>query len=138
MGRSLKKGPFIDPKLAKKVEKAKKGEATGPIRTWSRDSVIFPEMVGLTFEVHNGKNFIPVKVIEEMVGYRLGEFSPTRKFVKHGGRIAREQEIAAQMAAQTAASSAQAAAAPGAPGAAGAPAKPGPVTPESSAPKEAA
>jgi small subunit ribosomal protein S19 len=132
MGRSLKKGPFIDPKLAKKVEKAKKGEATGPIRTWSRDSVIFPEMVGLTFEVHNGKNFIPVKVIEEMVGYRLGEFSPTRKFVKHGGRIAREQEIAAQMAAQTAASGAQEKAAPGA--AAVTP----PPTPGSPVPKEAA
>jgi len=132
MGRSLKKGPFIDPKLAKKVEKAKKGEVTGPIRTWSRDSVIFPEMVGLTFEVHNGKNFIPVKVIEEMVGYRLGEFSPTRKFVKHGGRIAREQEIAAQMAAQTAASGAKEKATPGA--AAVTP----PPAPGSPAPKEAA
>lgn len=115
MGRSLKKGPFIDVKLQKKVAKAKAGQLPGPIRTWSRTSVIFPEMVGLTFEVHNGKNFIPVKVIEDMVGYRLGEFSPTRKFVKHGGRIAREQELAAQTAAAGASGPAVPGAAPATP-----------------------
>lgn len=92
MARSLKKGPWVDPKLWKKVERVKSGQLSGPIKTWSRDSVIFPEMVGMTFQVHQGKEFIPVKVVEEMVGHRLGEFAPTRKFRKHGGRIQRELE----------------------------------------------
>ena len=91
MARSLKKGPFIDEKLLIKVQKAKPGEKT-PIKTWSRSSTIFPEMVGLTFGVHNGKDHIPVFVTEDMVGYKLGEFSPTRKFRKHGGKIQREIE----------------------------------------------
>ena len=86
MSRSSKKGPYIDPKLLKKFT-GKKPEAVGVIKTWSRDSQISPEMVGFTFGVHNGKDFIPVTVSEEMVGHRLGEFAATRKFTKHGGKI---------------------------------------------------
>lgn len=92
MSRSLKKGPFIDPKLLKKVHAGKAGK--DKIKTWSRDSAISPEMVGFTFEVHNGRAFIPVFVTENMVGHKLGEFSPTRKFNRHGGRMAKEQEAA--------------------------------------------
>ena len=91
MSRSSKKGPYIDPKLLKKIAKLKPNEKTA-IKTWSRASEISPEMVGLTFAVHNGKDFIPVIVREEMIGHRLGEFSPTRKFVRHGGKIQREIE----------------------------------------------
>jgi len=91
MARSLKKGPYVDPKLLKKISKLKSGDET-VIKTWSRDSVITPEMVNFTFGVHNGKTHIPVFIIENMVGHRLGEFAPTRKFVKHGGRIQRELE----------------------------------------------
>jgi small subunit ribosomal protein S19 len=93
MSRSLKKGPFVDPKLMAKVNKAKGGVAV-EIKTWSRDSVIFPEMVGLIIKVHNGKTFIDVRVSENMVGHKLGEFSPTRKFVRHGGRIAKNEAVA--------------------------------------------
>ncbi|MCD6402450.1 30S ribosomal protein S19 [bacterium] len=89
MARSLKKGPYIDEKLLKKIKKAKKDEV---IKTWARDCTITPEMVGFTFGVHNGKEFIPVKVTEEMVGHRLGEFAPTTKFVRHGGKMQRELE----------------------------------------------
>lgn len=95
MGRSLKKGAFIHPSLIKKIAAAKSGKAKQAIKTWSRDSTITPEMVGLHFAVHNGKNFIDVLVTENMVGHRLGEFSPTRKFVKHGGKMQKEQERAA-------------------------------------------
>jgi len=84
MARSSKKGPFIDPKLMKKVLKAKEVGSTEPIKTWSRASQIPPEMVGLTIAVYNGKVHVPVKVEEAMVGHRLGEFSPTRIFKKHG------------------------------------------------------
>lgn len=91
MARSLKKGPFIDEKLLNKIRKSKPDSKT-TIRTWSRDSVISPEMVGFTIEVHQGKTFIPVKIREEMVGHRLGEFAPTRKFIKHGGKMQREIE----------------------------------------------
>ncbi len=91
MSRSSKKGPYVDPKLLKKISKLKPGDPT-PIKTWSRDSEIAPEMVGFTFGVHNGKIFTPVTVREEMVGHRLGEFSLTRKFVKHGGKMQRELE----------------------------------------------
>ena len=94
MGRSLKKGPFVDPKLWEKVEKSKSGKKT-EIKTWSRDSTIFPEMVGMTFLVHNGKNFITVKPSENSVGHKLGEFAPTRKFTRHGGRMAKEEALAA-------------------------------------------
>lgn len=91
--RSSKKGPFVDPNIAKKIARQK--PEAGAIKTWARASEISPEMVGYVFSVHNGKDFIEVKVSEEMVGHRLGEFSPTRKFVKHGGKIQRELEAAA-------------------------------------------
>lgn len=98
MSRSLKKGPFIDPKLWEKVQKTKPGSRTA-IKTWSRDSTIFPEMVGMTFEVHNGRTFITVIVTENMVGHKLGEFSPTRKFIRHGGKLAKEETVPAPAAA---------------------------------------
>ena len=85
MPRSLKKGPFVDDSLLKWVDRAKEGKHKGPIKTWSRRSTILPDMVGLTFAVHNGKKFLPVFVSENMVGHKLGEFSPTRTFNKHGG-----------------------------------------------------
>jgi len=91
MSRSLKKGPFVDPKLLKKVLKAKEVNNSAPIKTWARASTISPEMVGLTFQVHNGKEHLPVFVVEDMVGHKLGEFAPTRKFRVHGGKIAREE-----------------------------------------------
>ena len=91
MTRSLKKGPYVDPKLLRKIA-LKKPEQAGVIKTWSRDSQIAPEMVGFTFGVYNGKEHIPVKVAEEMVGHRLGEFSPTKKFLRHGGRMQKELE----------------------------------------------
>lgn len=91
MSRSVKKGPWVDPKLLKKISKVNPGDRTA-IKTWSRDSMISPEMVGYIFGVHNGKIHIPVTIIEEMVGHRLGEFSLTRKFVRHGGKIQREIE----------------------------------------------
>lgn len=94
MSRSLKKGPYVDPKLLKKIQALRPGEKK-VIKTWSRDCTITPEMVGHVFGVHNGKNFIEVYVSEEMVGFRLGDFSPTRKFVRHGGRMAREEAAAA-------------------------------------------
>ena len=88
MSRSLKKGPFIDEKLLKKVLAVKSGEKT-VIKTWSRSSSISPEMVGKTFGVHNGKVHLPVFVVEDMVGHKLGEFSPTRKFIRHSGKKAK-------------------------------------------------
>lgn len=94
MARSLKKGPYIDPKLEKKLRKAISSGKREPIKTWSRDSTITPEMVDLSFEVHNGKQFILIKVREEMVGHKLGEFSPTTRFARHGGRMERELEKA--------------------------------------------
>ncbi|EKD79250.1 MAG: 30S ribosomal protein S19 [uncultured bacterium] len=95
MGRSLKKGVFVLDSLLKKVQKAVASNSKAPIKTWSRASTITPDMVGLHFNVHNGRNFIDVFVNENMVGHRLGEFSPTRKFVKHGGKMQKEQEQAA-------------------------------------------
>ena len=94
MSRSLKKGPFIDPKLLEKIQKVKPGQKV-EIKTWSRDSTIFPEMVGMTFLVHNGKNFITVNCTESMVGHKLGKFPPSRKFTRHGGRMAKEEAMAA-------------------------------------------
>ncbi len=85
MGRSIKKGPFIDDHLLKKVIKAKETSSRKVIKTWSRRSDIFPEMVGMTFAVHNGKKFIPVFISENMVGQKLGEYSPTRTFYGHAG-----------------------------------------------------
>ena len=98
MSRSSKKGPYVDPKLLKKIAKLKTGDRT-VVKTWSRDSEISPEMVGFVFGVHNGKNFIEVVVKEEMVGHRLGEFSLTRKFVKHGGKMQRDLEASAKVGA---------------------------------------
>ena len=91
MTRSLKKGPYVDERLLKKIE-GKKPLETGLIKTWSRASQISPEMVGFTFGVHNGKTHIEVLVTEDMVGHRLGEFSLTRKFIKHGGKMQKELE----------------------------------------------
>lgn len=108
MSRSLKKGPFVDAKLLKKV-RALKPHAKTVIKTWSRASQIAPEMVGYTFGVHNGKDFISVSVSEEMVGHRLGEFSPTRKFTRHGGKMQKEIEAAAKLKEQEAAKAAKAA-----------------------------
>ncbi|MFH1246504.1 MAG: 30S ribosomal protein S19 [Candidatus Liptonbacteria bacterium] len=92
MSRSAKKGPFVDPNLLKKIERMKSSGNKEAIKTWSRASEIAPEMVGYTFAVHNGKDFVSVLVTEEMVGHRLGEFSPTRKFVRHGGKMQKELE----------------------------------------------
>ncbi|MEK7544557.1 MAG: 30S ribosomal protein S19 [Patescibacteria group bacterium] len=89
MSRSSKKGPYIDPKLVKKVEKLDAAGQKRPIKTWSRSCVISPEFVGHTFGVHNGKQFNPVFVTEQMVGHKLGEFSHTRKFRGHGGKLAK-------------------------------------------------
>jgi len=108
MARSLKKGPYIFYKLLKKIDGKKPG-STPPIKTWARSSEISPEMVGFTFAVHNVKDFIEVFVTEEMVGHRLGEFSLTTKFTRHGGKMQKEleqkkkeAEIAAAKAAKTA------------------------------------
>ncbi len=91
MTRSLKKGPYIYEKLLKKIE-GKKPDVAGVVKTWARASQISPEMVGYTFGVHNGREFIEVKVNEEMVGHRLGEFSSTRKFHRHGGKMQKDLE----------------------------------------------
>jgi small subunit ribosomal protein S19 len=91
MSRSLKKGPYVDAKLLKKVSKMKQGDKT-PIKTWARASTITPEMVGLTMAIHNGKMHIPVVMTENMVGHKLGEFALTRKFVRHGGKMMKELE----------------------------------------------
>ena len=101
MSRSSKKGPYLDAKLMKKVSRLSTGSKT-IIKTWARASQISPEMVGFTFGVHNGKDHISVFVTEDMVGHRLGEFSPTRKFVKHGGKMQKEQEQKAAEAAKKA------------------------------------
>jgi len=85
MSRSLKKGPFIDMHLLTKVATAKESGSNKVIKTWSRRSTIIPEMIGLTFAVHNGKKFIPVYVTDQMVGHKLGEFSPTRTYFGHAG-----------------------------------------------------
>jgi len=109
MSRSLKKGPYVYHKLLKKIEGKKPGEG-GVVKTWARGSQISPEMVGFTFGVHNGKEHVDVFVSEEMVGHRFGEFSPTKKFVRHGGKMQKEMEqkkkeaeIATAKAAKTAA-----------------------------------
>jgi len=107
MSRSVYKGPYVDAKLLKKIAGKKPGEGEA-IKTWSRDSMIAPEMVGFTFGVHNGRTHTDVIIYEEMVGHRLGEFSPTKKFIRHGGKMQKEQEqkqkdaeIAAAKAAKT-------------------------------------
>ncbi len=85
MARSLKKGPFISEKLLKKVKKAKEEGSRKPIKTYSRASTVIPDMIGMTIQVHNGKNFIPVYISENLVGHKLGEFAPTRIFRTHAG-----------------------------------------------------
>ncbi len=87
MARSLKKGPFVDGHLIKKVIKAKESGDKKPIKTWSRRSMIVPDMIGLTMNVHNGRNFIPVYITENHIGYKLGEFAPTRTFKGHKGSV---------------------------------------------------
>lgn len=111
MSRSLKKGPYVDPRVLKKLEGRKIGDRT-IIKTWSRPCVIAPEMVGFTFGVHNGRDFVNVFVTEEMVGHRLGEFAPTRKFTRHGGKMQKEQELAAKEAELVQAKAAKASTAP--------------------------
>ncbi len=91
MSRSLKKGPYIDEKLLKKIQ-GKRAEDAAMIKTWSRSSQISPEMVGFLFGVHNGRAHLEVRVTEDMVGHRLGEFSPTKKFLRHGGKMQKELE----------------------------------------------
>jgi len=89
--RSLKKGPYVDEKLIKKIKNLKPGDRT-IIKTWSRACTITPEMVGFVFGVHNGKEHISVQITEDMVGHKLGEFAPTTRFGRHGGKMQREQE----------------------------------------------
>lgn len=91
MSRSSKKGPYLDPRLVKKTEKMIASGQKKPIKTWARDCTIAPEFVGQTFAVHNGKQFIPVFVTENMVGHKLGEFSPTMTFRGHGGQLAKRE-----------------------------------------------
>jgi small subunit ribosomal protein S19 len=108
MSRSLKKGPFVNAKLMNKVQKAKAaGDEKKTIKTWARSSTIVPEMIGMTFGVHNGRNFIDVYVVENMVGHKLGEFSPTRTFKGHGGKMAKDQAAAGAAAAKAQISKAQ-------------------------------
>ncbi len=106
MSRSLKKGPYVEERLLKKIA-GKKPIETGVIKTWYRRSQISPEMIGFIFGVYNGKQHIEVLVSEDMVGHRLGEFSPTRKFTKHGGKMQKEIEQKAKEAEITAAKGAK-------------------------------
>ncbi|MBI2096578.1 MAG: 30S ribosomal protein S19 [Candidatus Sungbacteria bacterium] len=100
MPRSLKKGPYIHPSILKHMARTKAGNVA-PIKTWSRASTITPEMVGYRFGVHNGRNFVEVVASEDMVGHHLGEFAPTRKFLRHGGRMQKELETKAAETAKT-------------------------------------
>jgi small subunit ribosomal protein S19 len=114
MSRSLKKGPFVEERLLKKIA-GKKPLETGLIKTWYRRSQISPEMIGFTFGVYNGRQHVEVLVTEDMVGHRLGEFSPTRKFLRHGGKMQKELETKQKEAEVAAAKSAkEATTAPGA------------------------
>lgn len=106
MTRSIHKGPYVDPKLLKKIE-GKRAESAAPVKTWARDSQIAPEMVGFKFLVHNGKEHLEVLVSEDMVGHRLGEFAPTRKFIRHGGKMQKELEMQKKEAEISAAQSAK-------------------------------
>jgi small subunit ribosomal protein S19 len=107
MSRSLKKGPYIDPRLLKKISNLKAGDKT-IIKTWSRACSIAPEMIGYTFGVHNGRVHVPVFITEDMVGHKLGEFSPTKKFSRHGGKMQKEMEAAAKQKEVDAAQAAKA------------------------------
>lgn len=108
MSRSLKKGPYIDQRLLKKIANLKSGDKT-IIKTWSRACTIIPEMIGFTFGVHNGRVHIPVFITEDMVGHKLGEFAHTRKFVRHGGKMQKELEAAQKQKEIDAAQAAKAA-----------------------------
>jgi len=99
MTRSLKKGPYVNEKLLKKISQMKAGDKT-PVKTWDRASTITPEMVGFKMAVHNGKEHIEITIVENMVGYKLGEFVPTRKFISHGGRMAKETQKETTQAAE--------------------------------------
>ena len=101
MSRSIWKGPFVDPSLIKKVEKLKNQTIKSPIKTWSRKSTIIPEFVGHSFLIHNGKKFIPIKISEEMVGHKLGEFSPTRQFSGHTPADKKAAQVAAEESSST-------------------------------------
>ena len=92
MARSLKKGPYVEDSLLRKVEKMKAANKKQPIKTWSRRSMVLPEFVGLTFAIHNGKVHLPIKITENMVGHRLGEFAPTRTFKSHGAIVKKEEK----------------------------------------------
>lgn len=94
MSRSLKKGPYVNPRIIKKIQALKPGDKT-VIKVWDRSSVITPEMVGFVIGVHNGKQHTPVNIVENMVGHHLGEFSPTKKFLGHGGKMAKDQKAEA-------------------------------------------
>tara|TARA_B100001123_G_scaffold391630_1_gene470145 strand:+ start:466 stop:840 length:375 start_codon:yes stop_codon:yes gene_type:complete len=104
MSRSVWKGPFVDPSLIKKVEKLKNQSNSTPVKTWSRKSTIIPEFVGISFLIYNGKKFIPIKISEEMVGHKLGEFAPTRQFSGHtpADKKAAQEATSATGAAKTA------------------------------------
>ena len=104
MSRSVWKGPFVDPTLIKKVEKLKTQSNPTPIKTWSRKSTIIPEFVGISFLIYNGKKFIPIKISEEMVGHKLGEFSPTRQFFGHTPADKKAAQVAAESASTPATS----------------------------------
>ena len=101
MSRSVWKGPFVDPSLIKKVEKLKNRTNNAPIKTWSRKSTIIPDFVGHSFLIYNGKKFIPIKISEEMVGHKLGEFSPTRQFSGHTPADKKAAQVAAESAGPT-------------------------------------
>ena len=115
MSRGIWKGPFVHPSLLKKVDKLKSGDRKKPIKTWSRNSTIIPEFVGHSFLIHNGKSSIPITISEEMVGHKLGEFSPTRKFIAH---TAADKKAAAEASEGSASKAAPGAAPKAAPGAA--------------------
>ncbi len=115
MSRSIKKGPYVDERLLEKISKLRPGDKT-MVKTWARSCTVTPAMVGFVIGVHNGRVHTPVAVVENMVGHKLGEFSPTRKFTKHGGKMQKELE-AKKVASETAAAKAAAAPAAGAAGA---------------------
>ena len=100
MSRSLKKGPYLDARLMEKLSKVRAGDKT-VVKTWARASTIVPQMVGFTIAVHNGKIHVPITLVENMVGHRLGEFVPTRKFIRHGGKMQKEIEASAAASAKT-------------------------------------
>ena len=115
MSRSVWKGPFVDPNLLKKVEKLKDKTNAAPIKTWARKSTIIPEFVGYSFLIHNGKKFIPIKISDEMVGHKLGEFSPTRQFSGHtpaDKKAAQEASTGDSVATKTSSGAAAGAGAP--------------------------